>query len=660
MTGASAATRIAEIGSQKGARRSTATSPSRPPVKTVLAAKRRLGRAVCRGRMILHHWPTLTAGKECRLFQFESMNPSSANPRFLKAVSLCLLLVLLRGSLVAQVAGNAAGRPASRAVIDGIVTREPGSEPVKKALIELIAENQAEGGDYTAVSGPDGGFHIAGIVPGRYHLFAERTGLLEVDKHHARADGRVLTLTAGQELKDLRIRLQAAAVVRGRVTDEDGDPLPNAQVAVLRQTFASGHSRWEQAGAERTNDLGEYRVAGLAAGNYYVSVSPPPDFKSLIEGAGVAANPGNDARKGGAPENSAATSYQTTYYPGTTDRSQASPVELHAGDDFPVNFSLTPSPSLSIRGSVVNLPPRSSAVIMLQSRDFSLVLNGAEMHADGSFVIRDVAPGAYTILATVENAPVPMMARQALQVVSNSVEDLRLSPQPGGWIHGRLRLEGKSSGRFDPSQIFLTLRSADGDDEALSEFTMGNGFSHLAHVAADGTFEWKSVPPGTYYVQFAGEGSAPYSPAGGSADWYLKSVAAGGRDVGDAGISLNGGAAVLDLVASANGGVVDGVVVDSKGEPVANAVVVAIPEMRLRARAERYRKTVSDQSGRFTLHGVVPGEYTVLAWESVEGEAYYNPEFLKNYDGQGSGVHVSESERKSVQVNVIPEREEEP
>ena len=42
---------------------------------------------------------------------------------------------------------------------------------------------------------------------------------------------------------------------------------------------------------------------------------------------------------------------------------------------------------------------------MLQSRDFSLVLNGAEMHADGSFVIRDVAPGSYTILATVENAP---------------------------------------------------------------------------------------------------------------------------------------------------------------------------------------------------------------------------------------------------------------
>ncbi len=151
-------------------------------------------------------------------------------------------------------------------MIEGVVTKEPGGEPVKKALIELIAENQAEGGNYTALTGPEGAFHIESILPGRYHLFAERTGFLEVDKHRARPDGRVLTLAAGQELKEVRIRLQAAAVVRGRVTDEDGDPMPNAQVAVMRQTFVSGRGRWEQAGAERTNDLGEYRVAGLPGG----------------------------------------------------------------------------------------------------------------------------------------------------------------------------------------------------------------------------------------------------------------------------------------------------------------------------------------------------------------------------------------------------------
>ena len=570
--------------------------------------------------------------------------PASPRLKPMKLVTSSLLILLLSASAMAQSA------PARRAVIEGLVTRDPGGEPVKKALIEVIAESQNEGGNYTSVTGPDGGFHIEGIAPGRYHLFAERTGFLEVDKHRARTDGRVLTLTAGQELKDILIRLQAAAVVQGRVTDEDGDPLPNAQVAVLRQAFVAGRSRWEQAGAERTNDLGEYRVAGLPAGNYYVSVTPPPDFKSLIEDASNAPEP----RAANPPEKPAATSYQTTYYPGTKDRGQAAPVQLHAGDDFPVNFSLTPSPSLMIRGAVVNLPPRTSAAIMLQSRDFNLVLNGAEMHKDGSFVIHDVAPGAYMILATVENASAPMMARQALQVISDNIDGLRLAPQTGGWIHGRLRLESKSSvGRFDPSQLFLTLRSADGDDEVLGTLAFGEGFSPLAHVAADGSFEWKSVPPGNYYVELAGD-------AGSNPDWFLKSVAAGGRDVADAGVNMSGGAVALDLVASANGAVVEGVATNQKGEPVPNAVVVAVPESRLRARVDRYRKTVSDQSGHFALRGVPPGDYTLLSWESVDGEAYYNPEFLHTYEGQGSAVRLSEGERKSVPLAVIPAPEEQP
>jgi hypothetical protein len=482
-------------------------------------------------------------------------------------------------------------------------------------------------------------------------LFAERTGFLEVDKHSVRSDGRVLTLTAGQELKDLRIRLQAAAVVRGRVTDEDGDPMPNAQVSVQRQTFVSGRSRWEQAGAERTNDLGEYRVAGLPAGNYYVSVTPSPDFKSLIEVAGAAAS-AQQGKAGSSREDKPAMSYQITYYPGTGDRGQAAPIELHAGDDVPVDFSLMPSPSLSIRGSVVNLPPRASAMIGLQSRD-NVFWNGAEVHADGSFVIRGVAPGAYTIVATVENGAVPMMARQPLQMISSSVEGLRLVPHPGGWIHGRLRLESKGAGRFDPSSIFLVLRSVDGDDEGLGAVATENGFSNLAHVAADGSFEWKSVPAGNYYVQFAGEGGA-------NSDLFLKAIATGSRDAADSGISVNGGVVVLDLVASANGAEVDGVVTDQKGDPVANAVIVAVPEARWRDRTDRYRKVVSDQSGRFTLRGIAPGEYTLLAWENVEGEAYSNPEFLKKYERQGSALHLGEGDRKSVRVPVIAEAEEQP
>jgi hypothetical protein len=557
----------------------------------------------------------------------------------MKLTSIALAIIVTAAIALGQ---SVPSNPKGRAAVEGIVTKDPGSEPVKKALIELIAEDQATAGDYTAVSGPDGSFRIEGVLPGRYRLFAERTGLLEFEKHHPRAEGRLLTLGEGQELKNLQIRLQAAAVVRGRVTDEDGDPMANAQITVMRQIFSAGHNRFEQVGSERANDLGEYRIASLPAGNYYVAVSPPPDLKNLIDTSGFAASlrdPKSDK---------AALSYQTTYYPGTPDRSQAAAIQLHPGDEFPVNFSLTPGPTLSIRGSVVNLPPRSTAVIMLQSRDFNVVLNGADMHKDGSFEIRDVAPGAYTILASIENAPTPMMARQSLQIAGSSVDGLRLSPQPGGSIRGRLRLESKGNvGRFDPTQIFLTLQSADGDDSTLGAFGMGDGFSPVTKIAADGSFEWKSVPPGTFYLQFV--------DGAGGGGWYLKSALAGGRDVNESGLAMEGGAVVLDVLVSSNGGTVDGLAADPKGDPVPNAVIVAVPEPRLRSREDRYFKTVADQSGRFTLRGVPPGEYTLFAWESMDGESYYDPDFLKNYQGQGSALPLAEGERKSVQLKVIPD-----
>ena len=554
----------------------------------------------------------------------------------MKLAPALMLSVLLSGGVFAQDATK------SRASIEGIVNRDPDSQPVKKALIELIADNQAQGGNYTALTGPDGSFRVENIKPGRYHLFAERSGFLDTDKQRGRTDGRILTLTAGQELKDLHLRLQAAAVIHGRVTDEDGEPLPNAEVTALHQTFIAGHKHWEQAGAERTNDLGEYRIASLPAGNVYISVSPPPDFKSLIENAGTA-----DARNAKA-DPSASTTYQTTYYPGTPDRSQATPIPLHPGDEFPANFTLSPSPSLSIRGSVVNVPPRASATIMLQSRDFSLVLSGAEMHKDGSFVIHDVSPGSYTILASIEGSPVPMTARQSLQVGSTNVEGLRLSPQPGTTMQGRMRVEARNTaGRFDPERVFLALQSVDSEQD--EDILAGREtFSNLAHVAPDGSFHWTDVPAGSYYVQVMGDSTA-------NEGWFVKSVAAGGRDVNESGITVDGGAVSLDLVISANGGVVEGVVVDRKGEPVANAVVVAVPEARMRSRLDHYRKTVADQTGRFTLRGLRPGDYTVFAWENVDGEAFYNPDFLKLYEGRGSAMHISEAERKSLQLEAIPE-----
>jgi hypothetical protein len=576
----------------------------------------------------------------------------------MKISSAYLIMILLAaaagpaGSLAASnqtVLGQSGSSNATLSLVQGIVVKDPTSEPIKKALIELIAESQNDGSNYTAVTDADGRFVIENIAPGQYRLFVERAGYREVSRNHRAAEGRVVTLSAGNEMKDVVIHLQAAAVVDGRVSDEDGDPMPDSQVAVLRRTYVAGHSHWEQVGAERTNDLGEYRIAGLGPGSYFVSVSPPPNFRSLIEANGNAPSPAN--RAPASSENATPTSYQTTYYPGTRDRGQAEPILLHAGDDFPVNFSLMPSPALSIRGTIVNLQPSSTVSITVQGKD-SLVMNGAEMHKDGSFEIHDVAPGSYTILARVENGVAPMMARQPVQITSANVEGLRLAPQAGAMIRAHLRLEFSGSEQPDPRQMFLRLCSVEDDDDGINVSDFADGFSTLVQGTVDGSFEWRNVSAGRYAVQISDASEMP--------EWFLKSVAAGGRDVLESGFNVSGGAIALDVVASDRAAAVEGVVTNQKGEAVADSVVVAVPEARFRNHPERYRKSNSDQSGRFTLRGLPPGDYTLLAWESMDGKAYLDPEFLKLYEGQGRALHAKEGERAASKLKVIPASEDEP
>jgi protocatechuate 3,4-dioxygenase beta subunit len=569
-----------------------------------------------------------------------------------RAHLLVVFVVALALATHAQSVGaGVTGQSSAKAAVEGLVTRDPGSEPVKKALIELIAENQNAGGNYTAITEADGKFRIEGIVPGRYRLMVERTGFVEVEKRQARSDGRMLTLSAGQELKDVSIRLQATAVVDGRVTDEDGEPLADAQVSVQRRTFAGGHSHWEPAGAERTNDLGGYRIAGLAAGRYYISVTPPPNLKVLIETPRN--KPSAEMSGNGEQDKPPPASYATFYYPGVKDRAQASAVQLRAGEDFPANFSLTPSPTVAIRGSVTNIPAGGSVVVMLRSAEANSIMTATEVRKDGGFEIRDVSPGNYTLFAMVigGTAGAPT-ARQEVDVGADNTSALRVILQRGGEIRGRLRVEDKGgSAKLDLSQCFLALRSADADDDAGITLSGEDGFSNLSHIAADGSFTWKNVPAGRYFFVLSTGGDAP-------SDWFLKSGTAGGRDILDSGFEISGGSVGLDLVASGKGAVVDGAVTNHKGEPVDNATVVLIPDPRFRSRMDRFRTSVTDQTGRFALHAISPGTDTLLAWESVDGDEYYDPEFLKGYEARGQMLRLAEGDHDSVRIEAVPSPED--
>ena len=540
---------------------------------------------------------------------------------------------------IALWAQNPASLKDNKCTLKGTVVKEPSSEPIKKATIELITENQQEGGNYTAVSDQDGHFQIEGIEPGRYRLFAERTGYIGVEKKQHRSSGVVLSFESGQQLKDLLIRMLLAAVITGRVVDQDGDPLPNVEVTVSRTNYSSGRQHWEALGSERSNDVGEFRIGSLLPGRYFVSASPPPDFQTLASASK------EDAQAHGAPE----MAYVTTYYPATHDRSQASEIEIRAGEESPVNFTLVPSATFRIRGTVSNLPASAETVVTLYSREFSLVSSTAEVSKNGTFELRAVAPGSYTVVATALIGENAQSARQSIELAASNVEGLRLIPVPGALVKGRLRAEG--AGQVDLSQFFLLLHCADGDYSCMNAIPLGAGDpAQPARVKKDGSFEWKGVPPGRYDIQFAAE-------AGAAADYFLKSLVIGERNIPDATLTVSSTSLSLDLIVSANGGSIEGTAVDEKNRAVANASVVAIPESRYRNRPDRYHQAVTDQHGHFSLHGLNPAIYTIIAWDELDGDRYLDPQFLKNYESNATTTHMEEGSHINLvlQVHSLPD-----
>jgi protocatechuate 3,4-dioxygenase beta subunit len=539
----------------------------------------------------------------------------------MKRAFACGLIVLLLAALVqAQDVLKAAS-------LSGTVIKEPGDQPLKKVLLHLIAEDQNEGGNYTADTDPEGHFVFDGVQPGRYRLLLEKTGFHTVNVRGHETDGPVLTVQRGQQITGLLYQMLQSAVITGRVVDEDGDPMPYFGVTLLKKKRGKA-SQFEMAGEERTNDLGEYRFSGLFPGRYFVAVVPPPDIRNF---AHFKETPESADRRDMA--------YLTTYYPGTNDGTQASPIDLRAGDELPVNFTMIPSHSYRIRGLVTGIPANQNPMVQLMSLGVIQTMNGADVAADGQFEIRGVAPGSYFINVFAGSEGQTLSARQSVSVVAADVEGVKLVPIRPFTMSGQVRFEGQPP--RDLTRCSAYVRSGDdADDGGIA--TLLPGGSSGAQVDRFGKFTWSEMNPGSYVAQFSGDGNP---------DTFLKSVTVNGINA-DTGFTV-GGPAAIQLVVSSRGGRLEGVVLDGD-KPAASATVVAVPEEKYRKLHERFGAASTDQYGRFTIRGLAPGSYVVFAWQDLGEGLYYDADFLKSQESHGTAIKVEEGSRQKMQLKLAP------
>ena len=564
---------------------------------------------------------------------------------------LSLTLVLCSCSAVPRASAQESAPPAKPSSIAGSVVKEPGSQPLKKVLVQVVAENQQEGGNYTASTDADGHFRIENVLPGRYRLFVERTGFVGVNERELKSDINAFTVQAGQSVEDLFFRMMPTAVINGRIMDEDGDPM--AEVRIIVQKKKPGKATRETAATVGTNDLGEYRVAGLFPGQYWILAIPPPDFRDYEQQHGKSSQPDNPA------EPQPDTRYLTTYYPGAYDAAQATPITLKAGDEVPVNLTLFPARTYRVRGTVTGVTiGQQPAVELLSKAGDSYRSN--EIGPDGQFEVRGVAPGSYTLIASAGSGLQSVTARQDITVVAADLDGLKLAPLPAFTLSGHLHIEGSVLG--DLTQYVVNLSVTDLPEDA-GFFMSQDFFGANASVDRLGNFEWKDVNPGTYVVQVYGRS--------GQSSFFLKSVKLGERNI-ETGFTVSG-PATLDLLLSSKGATVEGTVVEREKDvdndhlnnahlnnalPVADATVVAVPEEKYRKLSDRFALGSTDQNGRFTIRGVAPGSYTLYAWQDLEEGVWRDADFLRSQAENGTAVRIEEGSHQQVELKLSPTGEE--
>jgi protocatechuate 3,4-dioxygenase beta subunit len=475
-----------------------------------------------------------------------------------------------------------------------------------------------------------GRYAFEDLPAGKYHIVVQKgsyvpSGYGQGDPFQA---PRLLELRPGQRVQNVDVGLQRGGVIAGRITDEAGEPVPHIGVRVLR-TYRMEGRRMLVPGAfpfsSRTDDRGDYRVFGLAPGEYYVSASG-------LDAGDVGMNVEGDVE--GAVR---------TYFPGTPDLDEAQRVAVGPGEQvLSVNFALDPSQPFSISGTVVDStgqPPAMAHVTAEHSTDLTGMNLGGEAKPDGSFIIRNLSPGKY-LVAVRAGDDQGEFAELPVTLADGDVTGLTLVTSPGTILAGQLMFETEPRQPVTPQQFRFRARST----KAGSLFEPG----HL-EVRPDWTFEVR-VHKGPVLIR------ADHLPE----PWILKAVLHSGVDVADSGIDIARGERVdgVRILLSSRVATVSGRIKDPSGRTVTSGTVVVFPEDSSHwGPLSRYLHAGRpNQEGRYELGHLPPGRYLAVALARMDEEKNEEPEYLERLRGYATPFEIRDGEQRTLDLELADVR----
>ncbi|MFN7982165.1 MAG: carboxypeptidase-like regulatory domain-containing protein [Vicinamibacterales bacterium] len=301
--------------------------------------------------------------------------------------------------LLALVAGLAQ-TPSPTAQVSGRVVEQGSGAPLAGARV--ILARRLPGPPTMPLSGPapaiattdaDGRFAFTDVAPGPYVTTADRAGFAADTTGQPPAS---FDLAAGVSKDDIVVTLQRGGAIAGRVVDATGEPIPGLRVVPFRPspappggtTSAQPPRMLPTSGGSQTNDIGEFRIASLPPGEYYVQAALTP--------LGPVASGG---------PTSGAHVMVPTYFPSVIDGDGAQRVAVQAGQttgDIVIHMQSTPA--FGISGVVTDEAgqPVVNALVQVMTRPSPATLvraPQARTDSRGAFTVTGVANGTYTLIA---------------------------------------------------------------------------------------------------------------------------------------------------------------------------------------------------------------------------------------------------------------------
>lgn len=531
--------------------------------------------------------------------------------------------------------------------VEGQVVSSAGGAPVRRAVVTLqrttgrpVLPGQPPQTPMSSVqmeTDEQGHFAFRDLEAGGYRVTVQRQGFVGQNGMFPGPPNVQLWLGEGQQLTNYVVRATPQSVIAGRVVDEFGDPVMGAQVYAQRAGSASGGLN-RNAGSVQSNDLGEYRIASLSAGDYIVAAS----YQDRNRGIFVSPNQPPSPDK---PQ----LVYATTYHPSTAVASEAAPVHVTDGAVISgIDVKLTKINAFSIRVMVVDPGAPSNtggAFPNLRPRDPAGTPGGGffgpSRQADGSYLFTGVPPGSYELTAQRNSAGTPgsvASASMPIEVRDQNLDGIVLQVKPNADLQGTVRFE--QPGQCDARNMSVSLRPPAGP--------FYGPFPQPARVGDDLKFTLKGVPPAVYSVNVMG----------GMGRCFVKSMLYGGQAAPEGALAVNESGS-LEITLAPYNGTLSVTVVDGDGNPVPRARITAAPKDGSGMNVGGVG-SISGANGQATVGSLRPGTYDVYAFENADPFSpgfRQTPDYLRAFESRAKTVIVPETGRATVQVTAIPASE---